>query len=137
MKISAKFLKPFIAVFTIAVFFSFQFAFFNPGSASAADEIKKAADGMKETASAAFGTAPEPFNIYQKIGSYVGIALTFLGIIFLGLALYGGFTWMVARGNPEDAKKAMQVLMDALIGLVIILSAYAITVFIGNFLAQK
>jgi hypothetical protein len=40
--------------------------------------------------------------------------------------------WMTSGGNEERVKKAKQILIAAIIGLVIILSAYAITNFIGT-----
>lgn len=53
-----------------------------------------------------------------------------LGILFLVLALYGGYLWMTARGAEDQVKKAKDVLEQAVIGLVIIVLAYAITRFV-------
>ena len=53
-----------------------------------------------------------------------------LGILFLGLALYGGYLWMTARGDEAQVKKAKSVLEESTIGLIIIVLAYAITTFV-------
>lgn len=66
----------------------------------------------------------------------IRIALGFLGIIALGLILYGGFVWMTAGGNEENIAKAKKILVNAAIGLAIILSAYAIVSFVISSLIQ-
>lgn len=53
-----------------------------------------------------------------------------LGILFLTLALYGGYLWMTARGKEDQVQKAKDVLEQATIGLIIIVLAYAITRFV-------
>jgi hypothetical protein len=63
------------------------------------------------------------FRIIQYI-------LAFLGVIAMAVMLYGGFTWMTAGGNDEKVGKAKKTLMAGLIGLVIILLAYAIATFV-------
>ena len=57
-------------------------------------------------------------------------ALGFLGILFLGLVLWGGFVWMNARGNQEEVAKAKKILTRAVIGLVIVLASFGISQFI-------
>lgn len=66
------------------------------------------------------------------IGRIIGAFLSLFGVFFLALLIYGGFRWMNARGNEEEAKKAKDIITRAVIGLVIALSAYAITYFISN-----
>ena len=41
--------------------------------------------------------------------------------------VYAGYLWMTARENEEQATKAKTIIRTTLIGLVITLSAYAIT----------
>jgi 4-hydroxybenzoate polyprenyltransferase len=69
-------------------------------------------------------------NIY--VGQVIGIVLSFLGIIFLILIIYAGFKWMLAQGNESEIEKAKQIIIAAVSVLIIVLSAYAITEFIGN-----
>jgi hypothetical protein len=70
------------------------------------------------------------------IGNVIRIILGLLGVVAIGLIIYGGFLWMTASGNEEQIEKAKKVLISALIGLVIILSAFAIATFIINSLVQ-
>lgn len=69
-------------------------------------------------------------TLEQTIGSIIQVILGFLGIIFLILVIYAGFLWMTAGGNSDKVDKAKSILVQATIGLVVILAAYAITEFV-------
>ncbi|HRH23448.1 MAG TPA: pilin [Candidatus Magasanikbacteria bacterium] len=62
----------------------------------------------------------------------INLALTFLGLIAVILILWGGFKWMTAGGNDESVEAAKKIIIAAVIGLAIILSAYAIANFFIN-----
>lgn len=62
----------------------------------------------------------------------IRLALTFLGIIAIIIIIYGGFLWMTSAGDPGRVEKAKKVLLSAVIGLIIILSAFLIVSFIIN-----
>jgi uncharacterized protein YacL len=64
------------------------------------------------------------------VGRIIGAGLSLVGIVFFILTLYAGIIWMVARGDEEQAKKAINTIIAATIGLIITMSAYAITSFI-------
>ena len=65
--------------------------------------------------------------LYSQIGQILNISTTFLGVVFLGLMIYSGYLWMLARGNEQEVEKAKNIIIYAVIGLVVVLSAYAIT----------
>ena len=69
-------------------------------------------------------------DIRLVIARIIRVALGLLGIIALVLMLYAGFLWMTAGGNEEQIDSAKKVLTNAIIGLAIILSAYAIVSFV-------
>lgn len=77
-------------------------------------------------------------NSSFTLGSVVAIilqgALSLLAIIFLIIIVVAGYRWMTASGNEESIKKAQDSIKRAVIGLVIVLMAYAITYFIFNVL---
>ena len=56
--------------------------------------------------------------------------LALVGTIFLILTIYAGIMWMTAAGNDEQVGKAVGMIKSAVIGLVIVMSAYAITYFV-------
>ncbi|MDO8499845.1 MAG: hypothetical protein Q7S66_04260 [bacterium] len=62
--------------------------------------------------------------------SVVRLAMGFLGLGFLVLTLYAGYLWMTAGGEEEKVATAKKLLTQAVIGLAIILSAYAITSYV-------
>lgn len=68
-----------------------------------------------------------PQEVAANVISWI---LSFLAIIALILVIYGGFIWMLSRGNEEDVKKAKDILSGALFGLVIILASYGLTAYI-------
>lgn len=75
-------------------------------------------------------------SIPDAIGRFLGAALSLLGVVFMVLIIYGGFTWMFARGNDQAVTKAKGIIQTAIIGLVIVISAYAITTFVAENLAK-
>jgi len=52
------------------------------------------------------------------------------------LILYGGFKWMTAGGNEEQVGEAKKIIISGVIGLIIILSAYAIANFVVGAIIQ-
>lgn len=75
-------------------------------------------------------------NIQVIIARIINVILGLLGIIALGIVLYAGFLWMTAGGNEERITKARKLLINGVIGLVIIMSAFAITLFVLNKLRE-
>lgn len=69
-------------------------------------------------------------NLVDTIGQIIRVALGFLGVVAVVIILLGGFKWMTAGGNDDKLKKAKGLLFSGIIGLVIILSAYAIASFV-------
>ena len=92
--------------------------------------------GLDTAAKNGFSGEPAIQDVPSAIGSMVGLALSFVGLAFFVLMIYGGFIWMFARGNDQDVQKAKDLIQAAIIGLIIVLMAYAITMFIGNALTE-
>jgi len=72
----------------------------------------------------------EPKDLAEIVGAIIGTFLSFLGVIFLCLIIYGGFIWMTSGGNETKVLKAKKIIQQAVIGLIIVLSAYSITSFV-------
>jgi hypothetical protein len=68
------------------------------------------------------------------IAAIIRAILSLLAAIFLVLMILSGFKWMTAAGNEEQVKKAQETIKSALIGLVIVLAAYAITYYVFTYL---
>ena len=69
-------------------------------------------------------------DIRYSIANIIRLSLGFLGVGALILMLYAGFMWMTSAGNEEKVRQAKKILWGAIIGLAIILSAFAITTFV-------
>ncbi len=65
----------------------------------------------------------DPITVAIRI---TNVILTLLGITFLVTLIYGGTTWVLARGNTEEIERAKKMIRRGLIGFIIILSAYGI-----------
>ena len=65
--------------------------------------------------------------VFAKI---IQAGLSFLGVLFVVLMIYGGYLWMSDTGNEEQVKKAKGIVVGAVIGLVIVASSYAISIFV-------
>ncbi len=122
-----KHLIPFVTVTTIVVL---SLLVFQVLPASAQDV---ALEGL-QTAGDASGLGQEDIRVI--IGNVVRVILGLLGIVGVLLVIYGGFIWMTSQGDPAKIEKAKKILINAGVGLVIVLSALAITQFILNALAD-
>lgn len=94
-----------------------------------------ALSGAKTAAEGAYGDknlSASMTDLPTAIGKIVGVALSLVGVAFLLLMIYGGFLWMFARGNDQDVSKAKELMQAAIIGLVIVLAAYAITSYVST-----
>ncbi len=69
-------------------------------------------------------------DIRLVVANIIRIALGLLGIIAVVLLIYSGYLWMTAGGNEEQVGTAKKLIFNAVIGLAIILSAYAIVSFV-------
>jgi len=86
--------------------------------------------GLQTTASrAGVSTASDLLDIIVPL---INALLAFVGVFFFLLFIYGGFKWLTAAGAADKVDKAKKLLVNAVIGLAIIIAAYAITLFISK-----
>ena len=69
-------------------------------------------------------------DVRQTAAQIINVALGFLGIIAVVIVLLGGFKYMIAGGNEDKTAEARKLIVSGIIGLAIILSAWAITSFV-------
>ena len=105
-----------------------QFSFINIARAANYDfntnsGLDKAAGKMGFTTGGSF--VPE-----GVIGKGITYLLSFLGLLFFGLAVYAGILWMTSEGNEKTVDKAINILKNSLIGLIIVVLAYAVSYFV-------
>ncbi len=76
------------------------------------------------------GTEGGNVSLAIIIGRIIQALLGVVGIIFLVLIVYSGYLYMTDGGEGSKMKKAKAIIGQSLIGLVIIVAAYAITSFV-------
>lgn len=62
----------------------------------------------------------------------INVVMGFLGIIAVIIILVGGFQWMTAGGDEGKVESAKKMMTAGVIGLVIILAAWGVTIFVMN-----
>lgn len=92
-------------------------------------------DLLKQVGEKTYG-ANAPKTLPAIVGDLIRVFIAMLGLIFLLLTVYGGYLWLMARGNKEEVQKAKDTLTRAIIGLLIITSAYALSSFVISKLAK-
>ncbi len=71
-------------------------------------------------------------DLRETIGDLIQVALSLLGVVAVVIILIGGFKWMTAGGNEEKVTEARKLIFSGIIGLAVILSAWAISIFVIN-----
>lgn len=64
------------------------------------------------------------------IATVIKVFLSILGIIFIILVIRAGYKYMTAEGDEGKVEEALDTIKRAVVGLIIIVSAYAITAFV-------
>jgi hypothetical protein len=72
-------------------------------------------------------TSADPRVVAKNL---IQVILGFLGIIAVVIILLGGFKWMTAAGNEDKVGEAKKIIVAGVIGLIIILGAWAIANFV-------
>lgn len=68
---------------------------------------------------------------------FVSYLFTIVGALALLAFIYGGFTLILSQGSSDQVKKGKDILVAAVIGLVIVFSAYMLVRFLGTAVGLK
>ncbi|MBT4349636.1 hypothetical protein HOD19_02540 [bacterium] len=104
------------------IFFTFLLLLPMQAAASAAQ------DGL-DAAAAQAGLNTDR-SVIDMIAIVINAILSLLAMIFIVLIILGGFRWMTSAGNATKVDSAKQTISNAVIGLVIVVAAYAIATFV-------
>lgn len=97
----------------------------------------KITDRLKNTGTSAGFSSADETTLATIIGRVVNTALSFLGIIFIILIILGGYQWMTAGGNEDQVTQAKGRIKNAIIGLIVVISAWSIWLLIDNYILRK
>lgn len=123
-----------ITTYLILTFISLLFSFQTVNAqANLQDAFKESSSSLAIVAGSEGAGYQQDVALESVIGQIITGLLSLIGIILILYVIYGGILYMSARGNEEQAKKATSIITRAIIGLIIVLTAYAITYFIIKF----
>lgn len=92
--------------------------------------LQDAFTNVQQTVGERAGYSTEASDPMETVSNMISTVLSFLGILFVLLLIYGGINWMTAGGQETRVADAKKVIKQSLIGIIIILGAYAISYFI-------
>ncbi len=75
-------------------------------------------------------------DLVTTVADIIDVALGILGVIAVVIVLVGGFKWMTAGGNEDKVGEAKKTIFAGIIGLIIVLSAFAIARFVVDNLSE-
>ncbi|MDO8668004.1 MAG: hypothetical protein Q7K35_02795 [bacterium] len=101
---------------------------------SASDNLNKVGSGL--TSDAPYAKADE-YKLSDIIGVVIQTFLGLLGVLFLVYMLYAGYNWMIAQGDEEKVTKAKDTIQRAVIGLIIVIAAYAMSFWVFDKLLTR
>jgi hypothetical protein len=118
-----------IARLLLAAVFVCAFIWTLPASVHAQTATPPDATAPLNDAAAAAGVDGS-VSLVTLIGRIINVVFGFLGVVLLGYILYAGFLWMTAQGDTKRVQLARDTIRNAIIGLLIFASSFAIANFI-------
>lgn len=95
-----------------------------------AAQAQSVSSGLQATAESAFGPGTTATTIPVLVSNLVNASLGLIGVLFLVLMVFSGYQWMTSGGDPEKVIKAKTRIQNAVIGMVLVTAAFAISRFI-------
>jgi len=71
-------------------------------------------------------------DLRTAIAGIINVILGFLGVIAVIIVLLGGFKWMTSQGSADKIDEAKKLIGAGVVGLAIVLAAFAVASFVLN-----
>jgi len=104
-----------------------------PGSGKNAGQA--AQNNLDQLAQPVYGADEQATSLNVIITNVMNAILAIIGVLLFAYLFHAGYLWMTASGNEDQVKKAKDQIRNAIIGLIIIIAAYAISNFVLNALS--
>ena len=75
-------------------------------------------------------------DLHGSVGVILNIVYSIIGIVAVVMVVIGGVSYATSQGDPGRLKKAKDTILYGIIGLVIVLMAFAITNFVLDALSK-
>jgi len=116
-----------IVLLIILLFSLSSFLFFQEAAFAQLTELKNVAEN------AGLGTETAPSKIIAQV---IKTLLSLFSLIAIVIIIVAGFQWMTSGGSEDKIKAAKKLMSSALVGLIIIIFAYAISYFVIQKLSE-
>lgn len=114
----------------VGLFLVFAFSVFNAQAQDKGSYNFASESGLTLTGTGAGynpDVTPSPELI---IGQVIQTVLSFVGVIFLAFMIYAGITWLTAQGDEKKVSKAKEIIEESIVGIIIVIIAYAVSSFL-------
>lgn len=99
------------------------------GTGSTSSGPKDALDFAKI---AGFAGVTMPKSLGEIVSNFVPYIFGIAGIVLFFMLIWGGFSWMTAKGDPKATSAAREKITKALVGFAIIFTAYWLAQILGK-----
>lgn len=106
----------------------------NTSTSTSGDRVQ---DGLRDIGSAYPGGARQGTDVKAIVRTIINWALYLAAIISVIFIIIGGFMYITSAGNEGQAGKGRTTLVNALIGLTIVVLSYLIVQIVYNFLVNR
>lgn len=76
------------------------------------------------------GTETQGAPLEVIVARIINATFSLIGVVLVSFVVWAGWLWMTAAGESEKIEQAQKILRNAVIGLIIVLSAYGISRFV-------
>lgn len=83
------------------------------------------------------GSGAGPPAIGSIISGFIGIFIIFAFVVALLNFLLGGYHWITSGGDKAKLQESRDRITNALVGLIVVGAAWAVTMIVGEFIGIK
>lgn len=69
-------------------------------------------------------------DLKKTVLNILQLVLGLLALVAVVMVIWGGFTWLTSGGNEDKVDQAKKIISAAVIGLIIVLLAWAVVIFV-------
>ena len=77
-----------------------------------------------------YSRLPQPAANSDTVSTIITVVAGIAASIAVLIAVIGGFRYILARGNPQETANAKNAIIYAVVGLVVVMLAYSIVLFV-------
>lgn len=71
-------------------------------------------------------------SLMSNVAMLINVFASVMGFLAVGMIVYGGFMLLTAQGDPARIKRGKDVVLYSVIGVILVMLAYAIVNFVMN-----